>query len=268
MPSRPMTSREARHMKSMFNLPVSQTTARRSGTKGGNKQVPVVAIVKQKRRSKIPNSIFAPSEFIKMKYVEKVDLQTGTDVNVYGVDAQFQLNSIRQPKSGQSTGDPLPQGFDSMTGNYANYKVYGAKVRAIFSHQDQEAGFVEDGVTCGVLPTQSSESDTIFAMTQEELGMKRDQWQRDLSTSGTQKQVYSRYFDIWKLEGLTSDQFKNDISTYKGTFTSGPAAIPQIEFAIMNNSDSSDVSVELRVEITYYVRFYNRNMLAISRTPA
>ena len=225
--------------------------------KGG---VPIVQAVKPKLVSKVPYTIYRNSDFVRMKFVDKTELNASVTTDQFGTQKVYYLNSIRQPRSTQTSGNTLPQGYDEADAGFINYKVYGAKVKITFA----QASAGTTGV--GALVVGSSDSTNIQSLTHMSLSTKKWSWYRDLPVTGDDKVVYNRYWDIGQIEGLSKQQFKNDINLYKGSFSSGPSAIPSLKIAMIDNEGTSAPKCEVTVEITYYVRLYNRQKLPVATT--
>lgn len=222
---------------------------------------------KNKGKSKkhlIPIDPFGRQKFLKMRwiYASQIDTNQGgaTAANVFGAQHTFNLNSITIPNPSQTSGSPLPQGLDEISFIYKHFMVYGALVRITFSNPSA------DGLRIGAFFLNSQDSQDLTALSLTTALSKRGCIVRDVNDSGSQKVFLKKYVNLRFLEGLTKNQFTSDVSEYQGvcTSTSGPSKIPKLKIACMNAKDTTQLTIQYRIEIDFYVKLYDRMTLTSS----
>lgn len=232
-------------------------------------------------KSIIPSNVFGGRhKFIKMNFMYTVQLATASDAvgNVMGSQLSYRLNNINLPFIGQGADYPLPQGYNQAAQAFSRFKVYAAKIRATFHDPTED-------LKIGMYVVDSQQSSDLQGVTANTSDMRVGCTILPLSEQGNRKVTFNRYVDIAKLEGLSKQAFKGDISYYDMPFqlsvatattdmngTTGDLVrkrIPKVHFAICpNKTVTSSQTVQMQLNITYYVYLTGKQTIPLSSSTA
>lgn len=198
-----------------------------------------------------------------MKYCHNGGIASNTTQNTYNTGVAYSLNNISDPS--YSYHDYAVQGYNQLKSIYGHYKCVGALVKVTATNPSQ------DGLMIGYrLHDSSDSSDILSGETVTEAGLKVRTWQKPINDSGDQVVLFKKYFDIKSVEGLTKLQFKSDFSHYCGTMgtATGPSLQPWFEYALANTKDTTAATIDVKIQIEYFLRLWDREMLTVSNPPA
>lgn len=203
---------------------------------------------------KSPFSGMSQTQIVKMKYVEKFELDSsfGTIANYV-----FSANGLYDPNITGTGHQPLS--FDQMMLFYTSYIVLGAKIKCTFNAQGLASGRTSHLV--GIQLKDSSTSDTTSATTVIEQG--RSKWKTLTSGEGSTNTVatVTSYASAKKFYGVPS--LNDDI--YKGSNSSNPEE--QFYFhciAGQFDEGADDGAIRVLAEIEYIVLLRDIRPLAAS----
>lgn len=184
---------------------------------------------------------------IKLRYVE-VGSKTGGGLTMN--QAIYSGNSLFSPQvsSGYGTSHQ-PIGFDQWTALYRNYFVKASAIKVSFCASATAAMAV---VPCQSTSVPSSIPGALEAARAKSL----------ITTVANGRTNIKHYMTTASLYGLKN--LNNDDSNYTAIFNADPS---QNWYWTINYQDpamSTNLVMNVRVEITYYVRFFNRINLATS----
>jgi len=223
---------------------------------------------KSYNRSKPKKQPFSHYERTSLKYMFNNDLATNSSVNSAGNEYAFILNAINQPFNNQAVADFLPQGFDQYAPVFNKYKVYAAKINfemypnttgkqiTLVLQLNNSANFTN------IIQGKTAQSQTGFQNT----------WTYTIPTD--KKFKFTKYVPIHAIEAITRNQFDSDLSYYDGVPNSSIAALTaniplkRVTFkaALINETDSTAVSIPMEINIQYYTTFYDRKRLSQSNS--
>lgn len=199
---------------------------------------------------------FKRSMYCRLPYSESLTNMTSGLIGVFGTENVYRLGSIFDPNF--AVGGHQPIGRDILAQIYNKYKVYGVTVDLHWS----DAG--GDGGICGVMINSSSDSTTLAGMSAETAVEKPNVFRGFVNDTGNQQWHFKKYFDLGKIEGLTSSQFKNDIQQYCAGMGTDPTLTPYLRLSVANIAQTSGIKVHCDVKLTYHVKFYDPITLAKS----
>lgn len=255
-----MTAKQARYVSAMFDLPPDPPKKRGVSKKKANapsKQI--VSYSTMGGGGKGILSLYPPIKFIKMSYNLVSGLSTGTTQSTVGSVNSFNLNSISSPNTTGTGYRPL--GYDQISSIYKKYKVYGAKVKVMFNNP------TSDGIYCAARVLSETDSDSLASEDLSIVPTKKWTFVKPINNTGKQMVSYKRYWNIAKIQGLDKAQMKAENKDLVASIGGSPAITPTLEVGVANSANTSDITVNYRVEITYYVQLYDRVNLAVSVIP-
>lgn len=243
-----------------------------------------VQVVKPKYSSKVPRNPFGPgrSMIMRMPYTDTITLSTdathsaGSNYN----STIYALNSICLPRivPAQAAGNYLPQGFNAIENKFYRYKVLGAKVKLTFSDPTKD-------LRVGCMFTASDDAQVFAGTYVSQMEMKLGTKFIDISAQGDRGRTFSTYVSIPRLDGIDKGQFHNALERYSGLVTSSvstantlensgnvsvlPMKKPKFHLCVSDVDAGTAVeSVNVKVDITYYVMLYGKMALTVSTSVA
>lgn len=200
-------------------------------------------------------SPFPPTYSCKMRYCETFTSTTGV-AGVFPVPQAMSLNSLYDP---DITGfGHQPYGYDQMTALYRRYLVSGVKVDITFT--DPSA----DGMVCGVMVQSSGAGGSLSGIQPAIIKEQPLSWICPINNTGSQVRHFRQYLPLPKIEGLKRVQWIANQDQYGALVTASPTLQPTIQFAAASDAGSAGATLKCRIELTYYVRFYDRILQAYS----
>lgn len=244
-----------------------------SGKKAGKNTVTVTKTTYRKSRNKKimkssqpamsgpKASPFRVKKYIAMQYNRSTQLcSSGTNVNRLGAVFMYNLNNLNKPYSAQITNDPLPYGFSDVSSDWKSFKVHGVYVKlqlppnVVGKHMKLVVSFVNSsgGGTPLVLGTDYEQYVGLPNVFVQTLDM-------DNPT------VFTKKISIARLEGLTKDQYKNNVDVkYIGNYQKNSAIVVDdpksailMYIGLINTFDNTAQCYEKDLQITYYTENLN-----------
>lgn len=246
-----------------------------------NNRIQKVQLEKTKLIPKIPRNAFGNgrSKFLAMKYTleDAFDTGVGPSAGVNYAQRSFRLNSINLPYIGQASGNPLPQGHNSIQNNYHYYKVYACKYRIECSGADNDCRIG------AMIATSADTQDMGGSTTVEQLEPKVGTTYKSLSATGSSRCVIQGYRSIRSIEGLSKEQFNADLSNYQAPITASvatattneitataghlPMRHPKLHMCICPNT-TTQTTCRWKVDIIYYVKVFGRETIPMTQSTA
>lgn len=213
---------------------------------------------------------FGRTEYAKLGYDWADNLISGTTQYQAGTREGHYINDLNRPYLNQAAGDPLPAGYDTYNGYFNNFKVYQCDVDLTIAPNTSGKD-----ITLMVQINNSNTDTSNYSLTgTTELtnSGKVNTWFYQLPTDKPFK--FKRKCDISKLDGITLEQLRNDLTVYVGTLNSSiasaGAAAPvrelYIQYALVNNTDATAVSLPINAKLHYYSQFTTRSRTALSQS--
>jgi hypothetical protein len=172
-------------------------------------------------------------------------------VSTFGTQKSFRLGSLFDPDF--SLGGQQPYGFDQVKVFYDRYLVRETIVRATF--YDPSA----DGIVCAMGAQNFYDPNTIVGASIDWISERLNHKTEPISNTGSQRIVMVDNWKHSKLMGLTSHQFDGAFMTLGARINADPAETPYLNFAIADSrAESTAKTIRCRVEIFFYVQFFNR----------
>ena len=181
--------------------------------------------------------------FVKLRYAQ---LLTSTAAGVN--DQDFRLNSLFDPDA-EGAGQQ-PQGFDELSALYTRYRVYACKTRVTYVNNDS------DTVEVITLPSTGA---TDYSDIQDALTAPRAKSTTLTATGGSKDRViHSHYVNIKKSEG-----WDGNVQDLSAGVTASPSLLWYLH-CITAQADASAVNVDMKIEMTFYCKFFDPKKLGIS----
>lgn len=232
------------------------------GKKTFKKKVTVKKSVKGKRKFKAltsrdkvrgPMSNFSavipyPRHWIcKFHYVDTLTLTSST-AGVFGGEWKYGLNSLYDPYI--PIGGHKPYGFNQLMVLYNKYIVRGCHVKITFTDPSN------DGFVVGCLVQQANGVGSMSGIAPDVIKEQPYSWTYPLNNTGSQVKIFSQYFPVNAIEGLTKTQYECSLSQYTGTQSSNPSLVPFIVVAGASDTGNSGHTCKCRIELTYYADLF------------
>jgi hypothetical protein len=174
-------------------------------------------------------------------------LQSSTTAYVTGTAQAMSPNDM------YASGGPIsnqPYGFDQLTPLYKYFKVSNFTVEV-------EASSGVAANTLLVLGAFSPSATMTLSATNTDTLAEQPNCSRFLLPYGPVFKV-TKSFDMWKLLGVTKQEFEADVVKYVGTGASSPTIKPSFQMALGSPTGGVAQSALVTLKITYDVEWYDR----------
>lgn len=217
-------------------------------------------------RSTVP---FPPMVIKRLPYHYANNVVSSTTQYNTGTRSLFYINDTNRPLWNQASTDFLPVGYDTYMLYYQYFKVRSARI-----HIEIAPTNITQNCTLVIYVMNSSNSIDITNKQIDEIAALDNLWTYQLSPDKPFK--FNRTIDIAKLEGLTQRQMSSDIINYKGqlTLSAGQAATAtytpprncQLALCLINNTNTTAISIPYELDITYNTQFFGKKSQSNSRS--
>lgn len=231
-----------------FKIPKGSITAK--------KVVPVVVVNAKKPRKSKGKVPLPKTRTLSLTYNESISLISGSTANVLGAPFSYNICKPTAPKSNQAVGNFIPQGLFDQVGKYTKYKVVSARVKVTVTEDSSRSAVVV------FTPVNSQDlAYTMLSLQVASASMKPNSFELLLGREGKIR-TYSRIMYPNVIDSISRSAYTNDFDNYEGNVTTtlagitSPTRLPQLQFAIANTSDATQMTYKAFVEIIYKVRFY------------
>lgn len=178
--------------------------------------------------------------FTKITYSERVQLSyTSPTVANY----MYRLNNITDPNYTGLGGQPYMR--DQLVALYSRYVVTGAKVKLYAATKTAD---IDSMVTMRATNSTAGAADF-------ELEIERGAWKCVVSNESPK--VCKTYYAINKMWGVTRNQVLTD-DVFSASTSGGPSRESYLQLAMQSMDASTSSVVDCMIQITYYVKFYER----------
>lgn len=255
-------------MSLVINNGSKSLTKPKSKTMGKSKKTGKTKKGKGKKRAGVKKQPFKHRDYSNLLYENANNVDSSTTRYVAGNTLRFYLNKLTQPYYGQIVADPLPQGYDQYEIAFSYYKVHGAYIELEISPNTSGKQ-----VTLLLSTGNSVSTLSLSGQTEQSVGGLQRVWEYPLPTDKPFK--FKKFVSIAAIEALKKAQFEGDIGFYMGQMISSAATLNSVgpirkidfQFAIINNTDTTAVSLPYHLKIYYYSEFTDRKRLPQSYTP-
>lgn len=220
--------------------------AEKTTAKGRKKQT------KSKQKKYKPRGIerlYHKKEFVTMTFTENFAVSTGVNQGFYGVMNEYRMNSIAQPRNGSNF---RPNGYDQIKNIYGQYKVYACKYRVKFFNPQIA------GIYGGVRAIRDGGTNNLELTSLTSAPMQMNTKSNTIPVTGDQSLMYEGYWPIHQVEGLTHLEHKADLDNYNAVIVANPNKMPRLQIAVANSANTTNYAVNYSVELTFYVKLYDR----------
>lgn len=209
-----------------------------------------------KRKSTVPRSNMVVSRsspvpdryFTKLNYTDLVTLNYALALTTY----QFRTNSIFDPNL-TGTGHQ-PMGHDQLGNLYNKYRVYGCKYVITFSNTNPAYQ--------GEVIVQNRPNTTLSANFEDAMESPYHQY-KILGAETSGPKVIKGYANCAKVYGVSKQVWKTD-DNYQANIGSNPSAGTILNIYAQNQTVGTALTILARVNLTYFVEFYERKILGSS----
>lgn len=174
----------------------------------------------------------------------------------------IRLNSPYDPDRSTGFGQRSAPMWDTfMNSNmYASYLVLGTKVKITFQNLDIQAaecvmGYSSDTDSNLSSFTSPATLDVVNQWTQ--LANIMEPIFLGTKDSGQMSSTRQFYMKAWTPFGVTSAQYKQELTTYAARYNTNPSVGGVFFFHIISANPGSSVYVNARIRMTYYVQCFN-----------
>lgn len=190
----------------------------------------------------------------KQHYSETKSYTVGTS-GVFGTSNVFNLNSQYDPD--QTGVGHQPYGRDQLAGLYGRYKVKKCTIDVSFTNPSAGAC-----LGCAVLVVNPSNGATLAGSLYDKIKERPLTWVKILNEGGgTQIVRFRKTFSMYKLLGVTKQQFDADVGIYDALVGNNPDAtngLAQLKVAICDMAGGSSATALISVRITMHTDWYQR----------
>lgn len=190
----------------------------------------------------------------KQHYSETKSYTVGTS-GVFGTSNVFNLNSQFDPD--QTGVGHQPYARDQFAGLYGRYKV--KKVTIDVSFTNPSAGAC---LGCALLVTNPANGATLAGSLYDKIKERPLTWVGILNEGGGSQIVrFRKTFPVYKLLGVTKQQFDADVGIYDALSGNNPDStngITQLKVAICDMAGGSSATCLISVRITMHTDWYQR----------
>jgi len=184
----------------------------------------------------------------KFHYVDQLDLTTG-ESGLIGASTKYALNGLWDPNL--TVSGHKPYGYNQLKVLYSKYLVRGCHVKITFTNPSA------DGVVVACLVQQGSGIGGISGIYADVVKEQPYSWTCPMNNTGSQVKIFSQYFPINTIEGLSNVQYECSLSQYSAdTATANPSIVPFLLVGVGSDTYTQGVTVTARVELTYYSQLY------------
>lgn len=186
--------------------------------------------------------------FTKLNYTELITLSYTGTLKTY----QYKLNDIYDPNY-TGTGHQ-PMGHDTFAILYGKYRVYGAKYSISFSNTN---------VTYQGEAIVQLRPNSVLSATFEDAMEDTYKQYRILASEGGNISTVRGYGSVPKIYGVSKKEMQIG-DTFSANIGSSPAVGIYLNIYVQNQDVATALTVVARVNITYFVEFYERKILGSS----
>lgn len=206
----------------------------------------------------IPGSLtmnVLPRSFMaKLRYAETFSLTTGA-AGIIGSVQVMTLNNIYDPN--QSGTGHQPYGFDQLAAFYGYFVVHHTKWRLLAT---TIGGTPEVCLAYQLYPAVSGV--TIAGISTDAATEKAAVTTLPVGPSGVDRaRMIQGESDIWKILGITKQQYLDNLDQYGAAVTTGPTVGAYLEFGIGSYSGNAGETLSVQVVMDFDVEFYSPKTL-------
>lgn len=224
------------------------------------------ATASNKRRAMVPRNIrpaytgaspFPLSKIAAVVYSDNRVMNTGT-LSLFGNEHAYALNGLFDP---DITGfGHQPYGYDQLMAIYAAYKVHAVKVELTWTNATQ------NGMTVGYKMSPIGDNTALAGMSWAKATESPSTQVRPINADNHGVVKQSFMIPMHMLANVTKLQFNAEPNLYSGTVSANPLPpnTALLRVAAVVPQSITDATVEVRIRITYFTRFYNRLTLGQS----
>lgn len=183
--------------------------------------------------------------FTKLNYTELVTMNYTGILNTY----QFRTNSIFDPNS-TGTGHQ-PMGHDELAQLYNKYRVYGCKYVLTFSNTNPAYQ--------GEVIVQNRPNGTLSANFEDAMESPYHQY-KVLGAETSGPKTISGYANCAKIYGVAKQQWRND-DVFQANVGANPSSQTVLNIYAQNQTTATALTILVRVNLVYFVEFYERKVL-------
>ncbi len=245
--------------------PYMRRTRRRIGKYKGRKKVGVIRQTHDRMSSSVGRQSvvlyrgpsYLPATFLTQHVYRQFFQADSTSVAIsYN---QYAINDMFQVVIGE-TGNQQPMGYDEMRNIYNRSNVNAAKIKLSFHSQETTGPYM----LCLVpLATDEVFNTTPDAVSLDSIMQQPNALTQVLgeTTSNTSDKIFEQYVSMKKLIGR--NVFDTSYGAVSGASTSKPA---RWNLVVANMEGTNSLHYNLLVEITFYVKWWERKVLVDSTT--
>lgn len=189
----------------------------------------------------------------KLKFAIRIAITPG--VNAYD-NSTVSANNLVDPALAEGTKQPA--GFDQLAALYAQYRVYGAKLKATFMNTSTT-------VPCAVfLKPGTLATPVVYSTIDEAIAAPGTTW-KTVPVAGAQSTptVLSRYVSIANAYGVNKSVVQND-DLFAALIGSAPDHLVNFNLTTISVDETAVPVGSWIVAITYYVKFFDPFQIALS----
>jgi len=198
------------------------------------------------------NTLVPDRMMIKMSY--KDNINCSSSINPWAI-WNGRLNSIYDPDYAIVNGHQ-PLGYDQWATFYNKFRVYKAYVTATFINNTSA------GVQCGVLP-YNADAGNLAVVDDSTFEQPHAATKTVGGQNGLNKIVIKKMVDIPRILGRSHVQYKSADST-ASVFTNNPQDLCNLAIFGRVINESSNPTIQIILNITYYVEMFDRKQVSIS----
>uniref|UniRef100_UPI004047FF53 hypothetical protein n=1 Tax=Aliarcobacter sp. TaxID=2321116 RepID=UPI004047FF53 len=208
-----------------------------------------------RKKRGIPNSVRSQTAPLPDRYFTKLrysELAGATYSQAAGSPAtyQFRINSIYDPNYTGTGHQPL--GHDELGALYNRYRVYGMRYKITFINRSTS---YQAECALQLRPNVSAHTsmDTVFEAPYSKkciVGIE----------GGSSIKVLKGYASVAKIRGVSKKTVSAD-DTYQAQVGANPSVEPILTIYVRNNDATVDLFMAFRVELEYFVCFFDRKIL-------
>lgn len=194
-------------------------------------------------------SAFPDETMVKLKYTQIYNVSTGSNID----NVQYRGNGPFDPEV--AVGGGQPPMYDTYTSMYYRYDCRGCRIKATLLPTTNTVA--ASSIVWGIIPTNdSSYSYTLGDIIEQPLS----KWKTANALYGAgRNQTIVHYMSTQKMKGLRKGQLNDD--TYHADTSSTPISQWYWDVLVSSADEATVPICNIVVELTYYVRFYNRKVI-------
>lgn len=196
-----------------------------------------------------------------MTFCEHLALGSAATQWTAGTENVWRLNSLFDPDL--TGGTHQPYGMDQMAGLYDKYIVHKCRIELLSVPQPGTAGqlALPTSVVYSVQPSSATYS--LSAAILQDIAEKPFNAVRFSDLSGTNVH-FSTEMNLWDVEGVTKNQYLDDVDQYAALVGATPTRTPYLRAAVINLQNTTVVYHSVLVKLTFTAEFFQRTILAAS----